>query len=138
MKNNKNLNENFKKAMRKTKGRRKLQVLVIIVFALIYLVSNYIDLDFILSDSGNINVGQVSGEMVVSILDVGQGDATYIRVNDKDILIDAGPRESYKVLLEDLKEKNIDDFELVMATHPHEDHIGGREDLLDDYKVESF
>lgn len=77
-------------------------------------------------------------KLMISYIDVGQGDAAYIKVNGNDILIDAGPRSNSKELLEQLKAKNIDDFELVIATHPHEDHIGGMVDVFKEYEVKAF
>lgn len=77
-------------------------------------------------------------KLMISYMDVGQGDAAYIKVNGNDILIDAGPRSNSKELLEQLKAKNIDDFELVIATHPHEDHIGGMVDVFKEYEVKAF
>lgn len=77
-------------------------------------------------------------KLMISYIDVGQGDAAYIKVNENDILIDAGPRSNSKELLKQLKAKNIDDFELVIATHPHEDHIGGMVDVFKEYEVKAF
>ena len=133
-KNNKNLEDAFKKTMKKHKGNRKAQIITIIVFGLIALGSYLFGNDFISSKE----VGPVTGQLEVSYLDVGQGDAIYIKVNDYDILIDAGPRSDVEKLMSQLEEKNIDDFEIVIATHPHEDHIGGMTDVLKKYNVENF
>ncbi|AOR23968.2 MBL fold metallo-hydrolase [Clostridium taeniosporum] len=84
------------------------------------------------------NTKKVSGNLQVYYLDVGQGDAEYIRINDFDILIDAGPKSESDHLLKQLEDKNIDDFEMVIATHPHEDHIGGMSKVFEKYKVENF
>jgi competence protein ComEC len=72
----------------------------------------------------------------VSILDVGQGDATLIKtINDKIILIDAGPN---KKILQRLGEelpfwqRKID---LVILTHPHDDHFGGLLEVVKRYQV---
>lgn len=133
-KNNKNLENAFKKTMKKHKGNRKAQVITIIVFGLIALGSYLFGNDFI----SNKEIGPVTGQLEVSYLDVGQGDAIYVKVNDYDILIDAGPRSDVENLMSQLEEKNIDDFEIVIATHPHEDHIGGMTDVLKKYNVENF
>ena len=133
-KNNKNLENAFKKTMKKHKGNRKAQVITIIVFGLIALGSYLFGNDFI----SNKEIGPVTGQLEVSYLDVGQGDAIYVKVNDYDILIDAGPRSDVEKLMSQLEEKNIDDFEIVIATHPHEDHIGGMTDVLKKYNVENF
>ena len=35
-----------------------------------------------------------------------------------------------------LKNQGVDDIELLIATHPHEDHIGGLPDVLNAFQVE--
>lgn len=129
----KDLKNAFIKNMKKNKGNKKAQILTIIVFGLIAAFSLYFG-----NDITNSTIGTPNGILEISYLDVGQGDSAYIRVNDFDILIDAGPRSDSDKLMEQLKEKNIDDFEIVIATHPHEDHIGGMTKVFDEYDVESF
>lgn len=129
----KDLKNAFIKNMKKNKGNKKAQLLTVIVFGLIAVFSLYFG-----NDITN-NIGTTpNGVLEISYLDVGQGDSAYIKVNDFDILIDAGPRSDTDKLMEQLKEKNIDDFEIVIATHPHEDHIGGMTKVFDEYDVESF
>lgn len=127
--------EEFNKNMKRHKGNKKAQIITIIVFSIIALGSIFFNKDLIPSKS---TLGQVKGNLEVSYLDVGQGDSEYIRVNDFDILIDAGPRSDTDKLLKQLKAKNIDDFEMVIATHPHEDHIGGMAKIFEKYAVKSF
>ena len=130
------LKRQFNKNMKKNRGNIKGQIITIIIFGIIALVSSKLGL---LDNFSNNNINtSANGSVEISYLDVGQGDAAYIRVNDKDILIDAGPRSDVDKLLKQLKEKNIDDFEIVIATHPHEDHIGGMVKVFENYKVESF
>lgn len=83
-------------------------------------------------------LANTNNELKVCYLDVGQGDAIYVKVNNYDILIDAGPKSNVGDLMNQLSEKNIDDFEIVIATHPHEDHIGGMMEVFNKYKVEEF
>ena len=129
----KDLKKSFEKTMRKHKGNKKAQLATIVVFGLIAIASTIFGQDVI--DTSNLNA---NGVIEVSYLDVGQGDATYIKVNDMDILIDAGSKSDVDNLMKQLEEKNIDDFEIIVATHPHEDHIGGMTKVLQTYKVESF
>jgi len=142
--NNSNLNKKFKKAMKKNKGNKKNQIFIIIIFFVIYIFTNFKDIYGINNlennknnDNNNTSI-ELTGNMEVYFLDVGQGDATYINVNGYDILIDAGPKSNHEDLLKQLEDKNIDDFEIVIATHPHEDHIGGMTYVLNNYKVENF
>ncbi|MCF0149109.1 MAG: MBL fold metallo-hydrolase [Clostridium sp.] len=119
--------------MKKHKGNKKAQLITIVVFAIIAAFSAFFGKDIVDNNLGNTN-----GNIEISYLDVGQGDAAYIRVNGLDILIDAGPRSDADKLLKQLEEKNIDDFEIVIATHPHEDHIGGMTKVFEKYEVKSF
>lgn len=130
----------FVKNMKKHKGNKKAQLITVIIFGIIALCTVIFEKDYFneFINSNNNNLNEVQGNLEVSYLDVGQGDSAYIRVNDFDILIDAGPRSDSDRLLEQLKAKNIDDFEMIIATHPHEDHIGGMVDVFKEYAVESF
>lgn len=70
-----------------------------------------------------------AGEVVVDVLDVGQGDAILIRTPaKKTILIDAGDRGSGVV--EQLARLGVDHLDLAVATHPHADHIGSMEAVV--------
>lgn len=64
--------------------------------------------------------------MTVAFLDVGQGDATLIRDgNGFDVLVDGGNKGASDYLIKYMKEANVDDLEIVLATHADRDHIGG-------------
>lgn len=70
-----------------------------------------------------------AGEVVVDVLDVGQGDAILIRTPaHKTVLIDAGDRGSGVV--EALSRLGVDHLDMVVATHPHADHIGAMEAVV--------
>lgn len=71
-----------------------------------------------------------NGITTVHFLDVGQGDSTLICGTEKNILIDAGERDQGEVVLADLKELGIKTIDCIIATHPHSDHIGGLDDVL--------
>lgn len=79
-----------------------------------------------------------SNEMKVHFIDVGQGDAILVQVNSKNLLIDSGPRDSKDKLATYLKSLNISQFDYILATHPHEDHIGNMSYVLDNFKVLNF
>ncbi len=65
-----------------------------------------------------------AGEVfTLHFIDVGQGDAIFLRTPRKNLLVDGGVRNSGVTgYLQDLE---IDTIHLVIGTHPHADHIGG-------------
>ena len=78
------------------------------------------------------------GELQVRVLDVGpvEGDAILIiSPTGKSVLIDAGDAGKGKVVLEALKQSKVERLDYFIATHPHPDHIGGADEVLNAIKV---
>ena len=66
-------------------------------------------------------------------LNVGQGDSTIITVSTGEVvLIDSGPNEH--LILNTLKELRISHIDLIIASHPHTDHITGMDKIINKYK----
>jgi competence protein ComEC len=108
------------------------------IFLLIILISSLtIGCNFPTNDSNKNNQIE-SNKMIVHYIDVGQGDSILIQVNNKNLLIDAGPKSDKKKLLDYLSSLNLHKLDYVIATHPHEDHIGNMADVIDDYNVLAF
>lgn len=71
------------------------------------------------------------------MLDVGQGDSILITTPaEKRILIDAGDGGVNVAKL--LVERGVSGLDLVVGTHPHADHIGGMDDVLDTLPVKHY
>ena len=77
-----------------------------------------------------------SDTLYVDYINVGQGDSILIRVADCDILIDAGTASYGTTVSNYLKNKGVDDIELMINTHPDSDHCGGLTKVLGDFVVE--
>lgn len=84
------------------------------------------------TDSNNTDV------VKVEYIDVGQADAILIENNKKYMLIDAGNNEDGDLLVNYFKDKNITDFEYVVGTHPHEDHIGGMDNIIKNFNIKNY
>ena len=75
-------------------------------------------------------------QLEVHFIDVGQGDSILIDLDEVEVLIDGGDKSPGVVTY-------IDDYvdgalEVMVATHPHADHIGGLIDVLNSFKVEQI
>ncbi|EGT3619121.1 TPA: MBL fold metallo-hydrolase [Clostridium perfringens] len=91
----------------------------------------------------NNNISKSSAEseysgLSVTYLNVGQGDSELIQVNGINMLIDAGTNAGANDLVKDLKNRGIKTIDIAIATHPHEDHIGGMDEVLENFDVKSF
>lgn len=75
------------------------------------------------------------GDWDVVFCDVGQGDATVIRVGpEQAVLVDTGPDNGAAARC--LRELGIGQVPLLVLTHYHSDHIGGLESVLDEVQVD--
>ena len=82
-------------------------------------------------------VGTPALQMLV--IDVGQGDSILlISPEGKTMLVDAGPAGSFDRIAEALRASGVTALDVVVATHPHEDHIGAMAAVLDAYEVGAF
>jgi competence protein ComEC len=75
----------------------------------------------------------------VVFLDVGQGDSILIILpGDTQILIDGGPSSKISSKLSKYFPFYDKDIELVILTHPHNDHLNGLVSVFKDYNVKNF
>ena len=74
--------------------------------------------------------------MEITYLDVGNADCEIIRMEDgTNIVIDAGTKDQSGNIIRALKRKGIRKIDYLIATHPHADHIGGMEDIIDSAEI---
>ena len=71
-------------------------------------------------------------------LDVGNADSILIRYHEKNVLIDAGNNADGEKLVNYFKSLGIDEFKYVIGTHAHEDHIGGMDEIIENFKINHF
>lgn len=77
------------------------------------------------------------GGFRVHFVDVGQADGAVIECNGEFAVIDAGYPENGPQMVEYLQELGAEKLSLVVATHPHGDHIGGLPDVLDAFPTDT-
>ncbi|AZV59035.1 MBL fold metallo-hydrolase [Clostridium sp. AWRP] len=77
----------------------------------------------------------VSGNLKVHYINVGQGDSELIQQGDKNMLIDTGTNASTDTLISYLQSQNIKKIDYLVLTHPHEDHIGGADAVINKFDI---
>ncbi|MFF2177892.1 MBL fold metallo-hydrolase [Lysinibacillus sp. NPDC058147] len=78
-------------------------------------------------------------EMRVHFIDVGQGDSIFIESpNGKTILVDGGVKGAGQEVVSYLKELGVNKIDIVVATHPDADHIGGLIPVINSIDIGQF
>lgn len=71
----------------------------------------------------------------VYYFDVGQADSILIVNSGETMLIDAGKNDSGDVVVKNLEKIGVKHLDYVVGTHPHEDHIGGLDDVINNVDI---
>lgn len=74
--------------------------------------------------------------LVVEYLDVGQADSILLSSDGEYMLIDAGNNADGDDVVSYLRSVGADELKYAVGTHPHEDHIGGMDDVINDLTVD--
>ena len=72
----------------------------------------------------------VTEDLTVHFLDIGQGDCTLLTQGEHAMLIDAGYEKSSDELLALLEKQGVSHLEALVLTHPDADHIGGADVVI--------
>jgi len=115
---------------------RILVLAVLLLFALLVSVAPFASTGqlAVLWGSGEGEAG--GGYLTVAFLDVGQGDAIFITTPDGvQVLIDGGPDAAVLRGLPQVMPLLDRTIDVVLATHPDKDHIGGLVDVFNRYSV---
>lgn len=133
------------------KNQKKTGIAVWIVIAsfivLYFLGINIYDITLGPSDESDETIGAVetttqtpemanpSGELTLTMIDVGQADSFLLVQNGKTMLVDCGTRSTGEDVVKYLNEQGIKRLDYVIGTHPHDDHMGGMYDVITNFEI---
>lgn len=126
-------------------GGKVMLVIFTVMFVLslgIYLNEKIFRLEFIPTTAeimtavnGHKVVTAADGEIAVHYIDVDQGDCAFIEAGSTRVLIDCGEPDYSDRVIRYISSLGIRRIDYVIATHPHDDHIGGMADILEAFSV---
>lgn len=119
---------------------KKLSVILCLLLVLFALsgcatIINVIEDDI---STPNVQTTEIDGDLVVHFIDVGQADCILIEQDDHFMLIDAGNNDDSELVTNYLSNYGVEKLDIVIGTHPHEDHIGGLDSVISTYKVNTL
>ncbi len=84
------------------------------------------------------NKDNVTGNLEIHYIDVGQGDAALIKCGDAAMLIDAGDNSQGMNVRSYLEAQGVKKLDYVIGTHPDSDHIGGLDVVIYNFQCETI
>lgn len=77
----------------------------------------------------------VKGTLEMHTIDVGQGDSCLILQGTNTMLIDCGTKAKGKDVVAYLKNFGIKKIDVLIGTHPHDDHMGGMAEVINSFEI---
>lgn len=112
------------------------KIIIFLIIIIIGLLSKEQILNKTSNDKETSNNTITDTQLEIYFFDVGQADSILIKENDYTMLIDGGNQSDGKNLVNYLQnDLNINDIDILVGTHPHEDHIGGLPDIINSLEI---
>lgn len=121
----------------KLKNKLLNWIVIILILSVLTFFETYFNNEIPEITTGNVEsqTTEVEGELILTMIDVGQADSFLLEQNGMTALIDCGTRSTGKDVVEYLKNEGITKIDYVFGTHPHEDHMGGMYDVITNFDI---
>ena len=77
----------------------------------------------------------VNGNLEMHTIDVGQGDSILFIQGSKTMLVDCGTKAEGKTVVDYIKNLGIKRIDVLIGTHPHDDHMGGMAEIIKTFEI---
>ena len=74
-------------------------------------------------------------DLSVCVFNIGQADSILVKQGEAVMLIDCGEADDAGQILENLEKLGVSRIDTLVLTHPHADHIGGAQEILESVSV---
>lgn len=81
------------------------------------------------------NESQINKKLSIHFIDVGQADCALLEYDNHFMLIDAGNNADADVIVNYLENQGVGKLDYAIGTHPHEDHIGSLDTVIDTFDI---
>lgn len=132
---------------RKTKEKQMVALIAIIIIIILSILGiSYEEIEEFLNPTKSV-INKVTAEesenvvleeddiLQIHFFDVGQADSILLISNNQTMLIDAGNNDDGNLVVNNIKQLGISKLDYVIGTHPHEDHIGGLDDVISNFEI---
>lgn len=114
--------------MKLKQGYKQIVFLIVAIFASVFLIAN-------IGTFTQAKAATAKAQIKIHYINVGQGDSELVQQGGKNMLIDTGTNASTKTLIAYLKKQGIKKIDYLVLTHPHEDHIGGADAVINTFAI---
>lgn len=121
--------------MKKNYDKKRIIVKLIICTILIIMLANkLIDIAGLKTKAHNI----ISSDLIVEFIDVGYGNATFVKNDKFTMLIDTGDKIHYNNVVKTLKKYNVKKLDYLFLTNNEDSHIGASSKIIKKYNPDNI
>lgn len=80
----------------------------------------------------------LNAKLEIDVIDVGNADSILVTNSGQSLLIDAGENNDGDKIISFLHSHNVNKLNYVVATHPDSDHIGGMDDVINAFPIDTY
>ena len=118
---------------------KRFRIISLLLATVLFFTACGFELDLPVGSDFKVTTYKDYSGLLIKYIDVKQGDSELIMLPDKKtLLIDGGDVGTSDELVEFIKDEGIEKIDYMIATHPHADHIGGLDDVLNSFTVGEF